>query len=71
MRYNTARFRYSVYQSATFKNGIFFKVLYYGYSKFGTKITICRPGNIRIQFEKINREETLKNSATESLAHRF
>ena len=47
-----------------FKNRKFFNVLYYDNSKFGTKITICCLVDIRIQFKKINTEESLKNSAT-------
>ena len=43
----------------------------YHYSKFGTKITRYCLGDVRIQFKKTNKEETLKNSAAESLAKGF
>ena len=43
----------------------------YDYSKFDSKITICCIYHIRIQFKIISKEETLKNSATESLAQEF
>ena len=36
-----------------FKN---YKVLYYDYLTFGTKITICFVGDIRIQFKRINKK---------------
>ena len=32
------------------------KVLYYDYLTFGTKITICFLGDIRIQFKRINKK---------------
>ena len=54
-----------------FKSHTFFKVFNYDYSKFDTKITICCLGHIKIQFKKTNKEETLKNSSTESLAPGF
>ena len=39
-----------------FKNHKFFKVLYYDYLTFGTKITICFLGDIRVQFKRINKK---------------
>ena len=39
-----------------FKNHKFSKVLYYDSLTFGSNITICFLGDIRIQFKKINKE---------------
>ena len=38
-----------------FKSQNFFKVLYYDYSKFCTKIMICFQGDIRIQIKKFKK----------------
>ena len=42
-----------LFVNLSLSRAINFKFLYYGFSKFGTKITICCLGDIRIQFKKI------------------